>query len=265
MKRDFTTRELIACVISHHIEDGENVASGANAIVPQAAGLLAHLHHGPNMRVYIGQTWSNIFNVPAVQIGSLTDYRAYQGNAEYCRRHEEGFDRAFYHHKKGSFTTFFFGAIEIDQYGNMNMFGVGNDYRHLKFRAPGIIGLSHVGNFIDNFYIYATGHNKRLFVDKLGYVSAIGHGDGPDFRKKWGLPGGGPKWCISPLALIDFDEETKRMRLKSVHPGFTVDQIVENTGFELIIPRNVPTTEPPTEEELHILRTRVDPAGVLRE
>jgi glutaconate CoA-transferase subunit B len=63
---------------------------------------------------------------------------------------------------------------------------------------------------------------------------------------------------------MDFDEKTKRMRLKSVHPGVTVDRVVENTGFELIIPEKVPTTEPPTSEELHILRTKVDPDGALR-
>lgn len=264
MKRNYSTDELLACVMSRYIDDGENVASGANALVPQAAGLLAHFHHGPNMRFYMGQTWTNVFNVPSVQIGSLTDYKAYRGNAEYSRRHEEGFDRAFLGRKRGAFSTFFIGAIQIDRYGNLNMFGVGDDYHHLKFRAPGIVGLAHCLNFMHNIYIYATNHTKRLFVEKLDYVSAVGYGDGPDFRKKWHLAGPGPKMCVSPMAIMDFDEKTKRMRLKSVHAGFTVDQVIENTGFELLIPENVPFTEPPTDEELHILRTRVDPAGLLR-
>lgn len=263
MGQNYTSEELLACVMSRYIEDGENVAAGANALVPQAAALIAHFHHGPNMRVAIGQTWCNVFNTPMVQIGSITDYRAYRGNAEYCRHHEEGFDRAFFGRKKGAFSTFFAGAIQVDKYGNLNMFGVGGDYQHLKFRGPGIIGLSHCLNFMHNIYIYVTNHNKRLFVDKLDYVSAIGYGDGPAFRGKWFLPGPGPKLCISPMAIMDFDEETKRMRLKSVHPGFSVDEIIENTGFELITPKNIPTTDLPTDEELHILRTRVDPAGLL--
>ena len=104
----------------------------------------------------------------------------------------------------------------------------------------------------------------RRFVEKLDYLSAIGFGDGPDFRKKWGLPGGGPRWCVTPLAIMDFEEEIKKMRLKSVHPGVSVGQVVENTGFELILPEKVPTTEPPTSEEHNILRTRVDPNGLLR-
>ena len=94
-------------------------------------------------------------------------------------------------------------------------------------------------------------------------MSALGHGDGPDYRKKWHIPG--PAMCVSPMAGMDFEEATKTMRLKSVHPGFTVSHVIENTGFELIIPKNVPFTDPPTESELEILRKRVDPTGLLRE
>ncbi len=263
MKQDFTTNELVACIMSRYIEDGENAAAGANFLVPRAAMLLAHLHHGPNMRVIQAGSWTNLFNTPVIQVYGTADSRA-ERHAEYIRRHEEGFDRAFYQRKKGSFTTFFFGAIQIDKYGNLNMVGVGADYKRLKFRAPGIIGLAHVGTFVPNFYIYSTDHNRRRFVEKMDYVSAIGHGDGPDFRKKWCLPGPGPRFCFSPMAVMDFEEKTKRMRLKSVHPGFTVEQVIENTGFELVMPKKVPATDSPTDEELHILRTRVDPSGLLR-
>jgi glutaconate CoA-transferase subunit B len=79
-----------------------------------------------------------------------------------------------------------------------------------------------------------------------------------------GIPGGGPKYCITPLCVIDFTEDEKRMRLKSVHPGVTVDTVKENTGFQLVIPSSVPETEPPATEELKILRSRVDIAGRLR-
>ena len=215
------------------------------------------------MRVLHSRGWTNLFDAPVIQVYGTVDHRA-EHRLEYSRRHEEGFDRAFLNRKKGAFSSFFFGAIQIDKYGNLNMVGVGEDYRHLKFRGPGIIGLAHVGTFIPNFFIYSTDHSKRRFVEKLDYVSAIGHGDGPDFRKRWCLPGPGPKLCFSPMAVMDFEEKTKRMRLRSVNPGVSVDQVIENTGFELIIPEKVPTTDPPTDEELHILRTRVDPSGLLR-
>ena len=70
--------------------------------------------------------------------------------------------------------------------------------------------------------------------------------------------------CLTPLCFMDFDENSKRMRLKSIHPGVSVDEVVANTGFELIIPASVPVTEPPTESEMQVLRTRVDPEGILR-
>ena len=262
MKTDYSINEVIACVIARDLKDGDRVGAGANLIVPRAATLLAHFHHGPNMRLFMPVgTWTNVFYMPTVPVYGTADSRPYNW-AEYSRRHEEGFDRSYI--KKGGLDAFFFGAIQFDKFGNMNMFGVGDDFKHLKFRGPGIIGLASVSTHIRRFYIYSTDHSKRRFVEKLDYVSAIGYGDGPDYRKKWGLPGGGPSLCVTPLAVMDFDEKTKRMRLKSVHPGVSLEKVVENTGFELIMPKSVPTTEPPTEEEIQILRTRVDPQGLLR-
>lgn len=262
MKINCTINELIACILARDIKDGEKIGAGANIIVPRAAMLLAHLHHGPNMRLFmpIG-AWVNVFNIPVIQVYGTADSRPYQW-AEYSRRHEEALEKSLT--KKGGLDVFFLGAIEIDKYGNMNMFGVGDNFGRLKFRAPGIIGNSYASTYMKRFYIYSADHNRRRFVEKLNYVSAVGYGDGPDFRKRYNLPGEGPKWCITPLAIMDFDEETKKMRLKSVHPGVTVDQVVENTGFELIIPKDVLITELPTDEELQILRTRVDPRGLLK-
>ena len=80
--------------------------------------------------------------------------------------------------------------------------------------------------------------------------------------RNYGL--GGPRYVVTPLCVMDFEDGTKRMRLKSLHPGVSVDDVKKNTGFELVIPANVPTTEPPTDEQLHVLRTRIDGQGVLR-
>jgi len=79
-----------------------------------------------------------------------------------------------------------------------------------------------------------------------------------------GIPGGGPKYCITPLCIMDFAEDSKRMRLKSLHPGVALETVQQATGFELVIPDTLPVTEPPTTDELHVLRTRVDPDGRLR-
>src|SRR5262249_33235247 len=76
-------------------------------------------------------------------------------------------------------------------------------------------------------------------------------------RDALGLPGGGPRYCVTPLAILDFHEETKRLRLRSVHPGVTVEQVLTSTGFPLIVPDHVPVTELPSAAELDILRRRV--------
>jgi glutaconate CoA-transferase subunit B len=108
-------------------------------------------------------------------------------------------------------------------------------------------------------------HNPRLFVKKCDYISAYGWGNGgADARKRMRIPGGGPKYCITPLCVMDFAEDSKRMRLKSVHAGISVDTVKQATGFDLLIPDVVPTTEPPKADELQILRTRVDLEGRLR-
>ena len=87
---------------------------------------------------------------------------------------------------------------------------------------------------------------------------------GPDAGRRLGLPGGGPRYCITPLAVLDFEETTKRLRLHSVHPGCSVEEVRARTGFELLVPDRVAVTDAPTVEELDILRRRVDPHGLLR-
>jgi glutaconate CoA-transferase subunit B len=120
---------------------------------------------------------------------------------------------------------------------------------------------THVGRY----YIVLNAHTARTFVERCDYISTIGWGaGGADARKKLGLPGGGPKYCVTPLCIMDFSEDDKRMRLRSVHPGVSVDEVQAKTGFPLVIPGQVPTTELPTAEELAVLRNRVDRAGTLR-
>jgi acyl CoA:acetate/3-ketoacid CoA transferase beta subunit len=104
-------------------------------------------------------------------------------------------------------------------------------------------------------------HEKRKMVNKLDYLTSPGFLDGPRAREKAGLTGGGPSLVVTNLCQMDFDPETKRIRLATVHPSVTADQVVENSGFDLIIPAEVPTTEIPTYEEIDLLRA-IDPTGI---
>ena len=106
-------------------------------------------------------------------------------------------------------------------------------------------------------------HDRRRFVPKVDFITTPGYLSGPGAREAAGLPERtGPINVVSTLALMDFDRQiggTCRMRLAATHPGVTVDQVVENTGFDLIIPPEVGVNEPPTREELRLLREEIDP------
>lgn len=259
-KEDYTIAELLACFISREIEDGESLAVGAALPVPRAGVLLAHLHHGPNMRVIYARTRTNLFQVPVLEsFQFLADWRGSRwAEADYI--HEEAYDT-------GRWTPdlFFVGGLQIDKFGNTNLLGLGPDFKKLKFRGAGGVGTCTASSMVKRYYLLSMNHDKRVLVDKCDYISAMGWGQGgKDARVNAGVSGGGPKYCLTPLCIMDFDEETKHMRLKSLHPGVTVDKVIENTGFKLIIPDNVPTTAPPTRREIEILRNRVDKEGNLR-
>jgi glutaconate CoA-transferase subunit B len=103
-------------------------------------------------------------------------------------------------------------------------------------------------------------YDRRRFVPQVDFVTAPGYLTGPGAREEAGLPPDtGPLRVVSTLALLDFDAGSKRMRLVSTHPGVTVEQVIENTGFELIFPEQVGQNEPPTSAELDLLRKEIDP------
>jgi glutaconate CoA-transferase subunit B len=107
-------------------------------------------------------------------------------------------------------------------------------------------------------------HEKRNFVDRVDFISGVGYLDGPGAREKLGLTGGGPHVILTDKAIFDFDSKSKLARLKSIHPGVSLDEVVANTGFTHdFIPQTVPETPPPTDEELRLLREVIDPRGVL--
>ena len=128
------------------------------------------------------------------------------------------------------------------------------------------MGTPTLSTHVGRYYIVLNNHSPRVLVERCDFRSTVGWGDGgPDARAKLGLPGGGPKYCVTPLCVMDFSEDEKRMRLRSVHPGVRIEDVEAQTGFPLIIPNGVPETDAPTPEELEILRTRVDLKGVLRQ
>jgi Acyl CoA:acetate/3-ketoacid CoA transferase, beta subunit len=165
--------------------------------------------------------------------------------------------------QRGVVDYCFLGGAQIDMYGNLNSTMIGTDYQHPKVRFPGSGGANDFGSLAWRTLVM-TPQSPRRFVPKVDFVTTPGYLTGAGAREKAGLPPGtGPYKVITNLAVIGYDEETKRMKIESVYPNITVEEVQKNTGFELLIKGEVPTTEPPTKEELKILREEVDPLRLI--
>ena len=157
----------------------------------------------------------------------------------------------------------FLGGAQIDMYGNLNSTVIGDDYYNPKVRLPGSGGACDVGSLCKKTIILMV-HEERRFVKNVDFITTPGYLEGYKSRDEAGfIKGTGPYRVITNLAVMDFEEESKRMRLLYLLPGSTVDKVKENTGFELIIPSKVETLEPPTQEEIRILREELDPEGLI--
>ncbi len=167
-----------------------------------------------------------------------------------------------YIHERGDVDAGFGSAAQVDKYGNCNIVCIGN-YRRPKIRLIGPINQpAHFALFKREYII--LDHQKRNFVDRVDFISGVGYLDGPGSREKLGLPGHGPRLIFTDKAIFDFDPETMLVRLKSVHPGISVDEVVANTGYTHdFVPSHVPETPLPTDEEIRIIREVIDPNATL--
>jgi len=150
------------------------------------------------------------------------------------------------------------GGAQIDQYGNLNSSFIG-DPQHPTSRLPGTGGGNDIASLTQ--MIVAMRHEKRRFVNRVDFVTSPGFLAGGDSRRAAGLTAGGMFRVVTDLAVLGFDERSKRMKLLALHPGTAADRVRDNTGFELLIDADLPITDPPTENELAVLR-HLDPDGL---
>jgi len=168
--------------------------------------------------------------------------------------------RAIFDHLWNGNRHVIMAASQIDRFGNQNFACIGE---HAKPKAQ-LLGMRGApGNTISHITSYwVANQSPKVFVDQVDVVSGGGHDRAAKLPKET-TQGHDVRFVISNLAVYDFETPNKSMRLKSVHPGVTVDQVVENTGFELVIEGDVPETRLPTEEELTLIREKIDPKGFL--
>ena len=248
---EFTTLELMAVCGSRQIKNGDVVFIGTG--LPLIAAMLAKKTHAPGAKIVYeaGFIDSNAKEIALSIADSRLGYRASGaiGLIETLGLMLQG----------GHVDLGFVGAAQIDEYGNINTTYIGS-YENPSVRLPGSGGGNDIISSAKRVVAIMT-HEKRKMVKKLDYLTSPGFLDGPGARERIGLLGGGPSLVVTNLCQMDFDPETKRIRLATVHPGVSVQQVLDNSGFDLIIPKNVPTTELPTVEELELLRA-IDPNGI---
>lgn len=245
----YTKTELMICVAARLFSDSTTAFIGTG--IPMLAAMLATKTVAPNLVPVFefGGTGAILENLPRAVGEARTFHKAVCASG-ICDTMETA--------QRGFIDYGFLGGAQIDCYGNLNSTTIG-DHDHPKARLPGSGGGNDVGSLCW-MTVAIMQHDKRRFVPKVDFITTPGYITGPGAREAAGLPAHtGPINVVSTLALMDYDRATCRMRLAATHPGVSVDEVVANTGFELIVPDKVGVNAPPSAEELRLLREEIDP------
>ena len=252
--------ELMAVILSRHYSGEILTGVGAYSTIPLASMHIARLVHNPDLWWFTGDSSTINPKFDALS-DSASDIRNTR-SPEHVARMQDIITYDFGLWRKRT-TVAVLGGLQIDKYGNTNLVCVG-DYKKPKVRGPGAIGLVFTAHYTKTYY-YVHHHNPKVFVEKVDFVSGPGFSNTRSKNIRSHCEG--PSLVVTPIAVMGFevlDEPIKTMCLKSVHPGHTVDEVMEKTGFRLNLSKEgVEETPAPTFEEMEALR-RVDPNGVLK-
>lgn len=247
---DFTLQELMLVELAREVKNGDIVIIGTG--LPLLGVFLAQLTHAPDVIAVTeaGPVGLNPRRLPfSVADPCLTPGSFMVGGLM------EGLGLVH----SGMVDLGFLGGAQIDKYGNLNTTCIG-DYRNPRTRLPGSGGGNDIASCCKRTVITMV-HKKERFVERVDYITSPGYLGGGDERERLGFVGGGPVKVVSTLGVFRFHPETKEMYLASCHPGVTVDQVRDNTGWDLKVAPDVGETEPPTVEQVKLLR-ELDPRGV---
>ncbi|MBO6784671.1 MAG: CoA synthetase [Alphaproteobacteria bacterium] len=225
MSADFRPEELLIATVAGMLEGLGHVAVGAQSPIPGTAALLARAKSNGRLRVSM--------------LGS-------EAHSPFTDGGRELFDCA----AQGRIDAFFLGGGQIDGQANINLVGIG-DYPETKVRFPGSFGSAYLYFLVPRVILFREEHTPRVLVPKVDFVSAPGVSDEGVHRT------GGPHALVTGRCVFDFDKAAKRFRLTSVHPGHTVEEVRENTGFDYDEPETTPETPAPDAATLVLLRGEV--------
>jgi glutaconate CoA-transferase subunit B len=250
----YTPTELMICCAARALEDGKTVAVGTG--LPCAAAMLAQMTHAPNLVIlFEAGGVAPILNRLPVSVGDSTTYH----RGLMATSMADVMQTA----QRGLVDYTFLGGAQIDPYGNLNSTMIGTDYFHPKVRLPGSGGANDLASFCWKT-LTVMKQDAKKFVPKLDFLTTPGYLTGPGARETAGLPAGaGPHRVITDLCVMDYHPDTKRMRVTALHPGVELERVKSSTGFELQVAENLGRSPEPSDRELELLRTKVDPGRFL--
>jgi glutaconate CoA-transferase subunit B len=229
---------MMAVAMSRLLRDGELVFHGVASPLPMVAVLLARATHAPHL-IYLNITGS-VDPTPQKLPRSTVDPALLAGTRSLITL-ADAFDLS----ARGELDTVFLSGVQIDATGRINMSAIG-DYARPTVRLPGGAGSAFLMSTANRVILWRTRHDRRTFVERLPFVTGAGNVDR----------------VVTPLCVFWRDPGAGRLAVESIHPGVTPAEVVDQTGFE-VSADGVPTTPPPTEQELAALQ-EIDPDGVRR-
>lgn len=249
---NFTPAELMIVNSARLLKDGDVVFVGVGQ--PNLACNLAKRTHAPNLvMIYeagvVGAEPTRLplsIGDPTLVSGALSVVSMYDIFANYLQR--------------GNVDVGFLGGAQIDKYGNINATIIGSDYAQPKVRLPGSGGAQEIAAWANRCYIM-TPHQKRRFPEKVDFLTSAGYLDGSGAREKEGLRGKGPIAVVTDIGILEPDSSGELI-LTALHPTKTVDQAIENTGWQLKVSKELNTTKPLSDIEIKILHEELDPTGI---
>jgi glutaconate CoA-transferase, subunit B len=239
-----TPSEVMTIVAARSLQDGDVCFVGIGA--PSAACNLARLTHAPNLvLIYESGTLQARPEILPLSIG----------DGELCETAlaTVSVPELFRYWLQGRrISKGFLGGAQVDRFANINSTVIGS-YDGPKVRLPGGGGAPEIAASCGEVMITAK-HSPRVFVDRVDFVTSLGHGGGPGSRMEAGLTTAGPTQVITDLAVLEPGPETRELVVTSLHPGVTREQVVDATGWQVRFAAGLGTTPAPTDEELSVLR-----------
>jgi len=248
MDFDYTPSELMAVAGARELQDKEVVAVGLG--LPVVASFLAKQTHAPNMTILFEL---GVIDPQPVDCGvGLADPRVWY-RANVLSSFVDILGEVLH---RGRVDVGFLGGLEVDQYGNLNTSLLGEPkgkFRHMI----GSGGANDIASCAKRTIIIMR-HEERKLKKAISFITSPGFITGGDSRAKVGLAGG-PSRVITDKAIFGFHPDTKQMMLISIHPGITLEDVLGTMGFSPVLPEQVPYTEPPTREQVRLIREVIDP------